>query len=327
MEGLTRPLPNVPRSSPNCESRRFFGAGEVLFSQFGEDVGEDVGEEDGGRFNGGMILSPLARLNDGHSIPQLGLGVYKVPDATAAETVQIALAAGYRHLDTAALYDNETGVGQGLARSGLPREDVFVTTKVWNDRHGYDETRRAFDESLGKLGLDYVDLYLIHWPAPRQDRYLETWRALEVLRAEGRARSIGVSNFHPHHLDRLRAESALTPVINQVELHPWLQQAAVREYGVAHGILTEAWSPLARGRAIGNATLDRIGARHAKTAAQVVIRWHLQLGNVVIPKSVTPVRIRENLDVFDFSLDEGDLAAIGALDSGERTGKDPDDLD
>jgi len=274
-----------------------------------------------------MTLSPSLRLTDGHSIPQLGLGVYKVPDATAADTVQVALEAGYRHIDTAALYDNETGVGQGIARSGLARGEVFVTTKVWNDRHGYDETLRAFDESLGKLGLDYVDLYLIHWPAPRQDRYIESWRALEFLRAEGRARSIGVSNFHTHHLDRLLAESVEAPVINQVELHPWLQQAAVREYDAAHGILTEAWSPLARGRAIGNATLDRIGARHGKSTAQVVIRWHLQLGNVVIPKSVTPVRIRENLDVFDFTLDEADLAAIGALDSGERTGKDPDDLD
>lgn len=166
------------------------------------------------------LTSPLLTLNDGRDIPQLGLGVYKVPDATAADTVQVALEAGYRHIDTAALYENETGVGEGIARSGLPRDEVFVTTKVWNDRHGYDETLRAFDESLGKLGLDYVDLYLIHWPAPRQDRYLETWRALEVLRAEGRARSIGVSNFHTHHLDRLLAEGALAPAINQVELHP-----------------------------------------------------------------------------------------------------------
>ncbi|MDJ0325484.1 aldo/keto reductase [Cryobacterium sp. PH31-AA6] len=274
-----------------------------------------------------MTFSPLLRLHDGHSIPQLGLGVYKVPDATAADTVQVALEAGYRHIDTAALYDNETGVGQGIARSGLPRGEVFVTTKVWNDRHGYEDTLRAFDESLDRLGLDYVDLFLIHWPAPRQDRYIETWRALELLRAEGRARSIGVSNFHTHHLDRLLAESVETPVINQVELHPWLQQSAVREYDSAHGILTEAWSPLARGRAIGDETLDRIGARHGKTAAQVVIRWHLQLGNVVIPKSVTPLRIRENFEVFDFALDEGEMNSIGGLESGERTGKDPDDLD
>jgi len=274
-----------------------------------------------------MTSSPLLKLNDGRSIPQLGLGVYKIADDLAAETVQVALEAGYRHVDTAALYENEVGVGQGVARAGLPREDVFVTTKVWNDRHGYDETLRAFDESLAKLGLDYVDLYLIHWPAPGQDRYVEAYRALETLHADGRARSIGVSNFHTHHLDRLLAETAVVPVINQVELHPWLPQADVREYDAAHGILTEAWSPLARGRAIGNETLDRIGAKYGKSAAQVVIRWHLELGNVVIPKSVTPQRIRDNLNVFDFALDAADTAAIAAFDSGERTGKDPDLFD
>jgi len=273
-----------------------------------------------------MTSAPLLALNDGHSIPQLGLGVYKIADDLAADAVQVALEAGYRHVDTAALYENEQGVGQGLARAGLPREDVFVTTKVWNDQHGYDQTLRAFDDSLAKLGLEYVDLYLIHWPSPRQDRYIDTYRALEALRADGRVRSIGVSNFHTHHLDRLLAETSVVPAINQVELHPWLPQAGVREYDAAHGILTEAWSPLARGRAIGNDTLDEIGARHGKSAAQVVIRWHLQLGNVVIPKSVTPSRIRDNIDVFDFALDATDLARIGALDSGERTGKDPDDL-
>ena len=274
-----------------------------------------------------MTRSPLLPLNDGHSIPQLGLGVYKVEDALAADTVQVALEAGYRHVDTAALYENERGVGLGLARSGLPREDVFVTTKVWNDRHGYDETLRAFDESLGKLGLDYVDLYLIHWPAPRQDRYVDTYRALESLRADGRARSIGVSNFHTHHLDRLLRETDVTPAVNQIELHPWLAQAELRRFDAAHGILTEAWSPLARGRAIGSPVLGAIGAKHGKSAAQVVIRWHLELGNIVIPKSVTPARIRENLDVFDFALGADDLEAIAALDSGERTGKDPDTVD
>jgi len=266
-------------------------------------------------------------LNDGHKIPQIGLGVYKIADAAAADTVQVALDAGYRHIDTASLYENEVGVGQGLARSSVPRQDVFVTTKVWNDRHGYDDTLRAFDESLGKLGLDYVDLYLIHWPAPTQDRYIETYRALEQLRADGRARSIGVSNFHPHHLDRLLAETEVVPVLNQVEMHPWLPQAEVRAYNAAHGILTEAWSPLARGRIVGNATLDAIGAKHGKSAAQVVLAWHLSLGSIVIPKSVTPERIRENIDVFDIVLDAEDLVAIESLDSGERTGKDPDDLD
>jgi 2,5-diketo-D-gluconate reductase A len=267
------------------------------------------------------------QLNDGHLIPQLGLGVYKIADAVAAGTVQVALEAGYRHVDTAALYANERGVGEGLARAALPRADVFVTTKVWNDRHGYDETLRAFDESLVKLGLDYVDLYLIHWPAPRQDRYVDAYRALETLRADGRARSIGVSNFHTHHLDRLLAETDIVPAVNQVELHPWLVQAAVRAYNAAHGIRTEAWSPLARGRAIGNSALDAVGARYGKSAAQVVLRWQLQLGNIVIPKSVTPQRIRENFDVFDFTLAEADVAEISALDAGERTGKDPDDLD
>jgi 2,5-diketo-D-gluconate reductase A len=274
-----------------------------------------------------MTTSPLLLLNDGRSIPQLGLGVYKVADAVAADTVRLALEAGYRHVDTAALYENERGVGQGIARSGLPREQVFVTTKVWNTDHGYDRTMRAFDESLGKLALDYVDLYLIHWPAPGQDRYVDTYRALERLRADGRARSIGVSNFHVHHLDRLLGETDVTPALNQIELHPWLQQADLRAYDAAHGILTEAWSPLARGRAIGNPVLDAIGAKHGKSAAEVVIRWHIELGNVVIPKSVTPSRIRENLEVFDFALDAEDLAAIRSLDAGDRTGKDPDDLD
>ena len=266
-------------------------------------------------------------LNDGHRIPQLGLGVYKVPEVIAADTVQTALEAGYRHVDTAALYANERGVGEGLARVGLPRADVFVTTKVWNDRHGYDETLRAFDESLVKLGLDYVDLYLIHWPAPKQDRYVDAYRALETLRADGRARSIGVSNFHTHHLDRLLAETDVVPAVNQVELHPWLVQTEVRAYNAAHGIRTEAWSPLARGRAIGDPALGTIGARYGRSAAQVVLRWQLQLGNIVIPKSVTPERIRENLDVFDFTLADDDVAEISALDAGERTGKDPDDLD
>jgi 2,5-diketo-D-gluconate reductase A len=274
---------------------------------------------------GGMTLR--LSLNDGHAIPQLGLGVYKIADAAAADAVQLALEAGYRHIDTAALYENETGVGRGIARAALPRDEVFVTTKVWNSDQGYDRTLRAFEVSRRKLGLDYVDLYLIHWPAPRQDLYVETYRALEKLRADGLARSIGVSNFHPHHLDRLLAETDVVPVLNQVELHPWLQQAETRAYDAAHGILTEAWSPLARGRAIGNPALDALGAKHGKSAAQVVIRWHLQLGNVVIPKSVTPSRIRENFDVFDFALDSEDLAVIAHLETDERTSRDPDDLD
>jgi 2,5-diketo-D-gluconate reductase A len=271
-----------------------------------------------------MIASPVLQLNDGHSIPQLGLGVYKVPDADAAELVRGAIEAGYRHIDTATLYRNERGVGDGVRASGIPREDVFVTTKVWNEDQGFDTTLRAFDESAGKLALDYVDLYLIHWPVPSQDRFVDTWKALERLQSEGRVRSIGVSNFNPHHIDRLIAEADVVPAVNQVELHPWLPQAAVREYDEGKGILTEAWSPLARGRVLGNETLDTLAAKHGKTPAQVVLRWHLELGNVVIPKSVTPSRVRENLDVFDFTLDADDLAAIAALETGERTGMDPD---
>ncbi|WP_108248662.1 aldo/keto reductase [Planctomonas deserti] len=271
-----------------------------------------------------LPLSPVVALNDGRTIPQLGLGVYKVADDRTADTVRVALEAGYRHVDTAALYRNEAGVGEGIRQAGIPRDELFITTKVWNDRHGYDETLRAFDESLGLLDLDRVDLYLIHWPAPKQDRYVETWRALERIAADGRATSIGVSNFEPHHLDRLLAESGVTPAVNQVELHPWLPQTELRAYDAAHGIVTEAWSPLARGQILGNLVLDELAAKHGRTPAQVVLRWHLELGNVVIPKSVTPERIRENLDVFGFSLDADDLAAIAGLESGERTGLHPD---
>jgi 2,5-diketo-D-gluconate reductase A len=266
-------------------------------------------------------------LSDGRAIPQLGLGVYKVSDDEATDAVGSALEAGYRHIDTATFYENEKGVGRAIRESGVPRPEVFVTSKVWQSDHGYDETRRAFDASLAKLGFDYLDLYLIHWPAPRQNRYVETWRALESLKADGVVRSIGVSNFHPHHLDRLAEEGGETPVINQVELHPWLQQAGVREYDTAHGIATEAWSPLARGRILDDATLASLAAKHGRSPAQIVLRWQLDLGNIVIPKSITPARIHENIDVFDFELDDDDRARIAALDSGQRTGKDPDDLD
>jgi 2,5-diketo-D-gluconate reductase A len=274
--------------------------------------------------------APILTMNDGRDIPQLGLGVYKVPDAEAARVVEVALDAGYRHIDTASLYNNERGVGNGVRSSGVPRDEVFVTTKVWDDDHGFDKTRRAFDTSLELLGFDYVDLYLIHWPVPSKGLFVETWRALEAIKADGRALSIGVSNFEPHHIDRLLAdteratETATVPAINQVELHPWLPQRGVRDYNASHGILTEAWSPLARGRLIGDAVLDSIAAKHERSAAQVVIRWHLQLGNLVIPKSVTASRIVENFDVFDFALDATDLALIAGLESGLRTGMEPD---
>ncbi|MFB2597149.1 aldo/keto reductase [Herbiconiux sp. P17] len=274
-------------------------------------------------------LSPTLPLNDGRRIPQLGLGVYKTTDAEAADAVEFALRHGYRLIDTAAMYLNEKGVGEGVRRSGLPREDVFVTTKVWFADNGYDSTLRSFDESLERLGTDHVDLYMIHWPAPANDRYVETWRALERLAADGRARSIGVANFHTKHLDRLIAETGTTPVVNQVELHPWLPQSEVRAYDASRGILTQSWSPLARGHVLdparGGEVLAVLAQKHGKSPAQIVLRWHVQLGLSVIPKSVTPSRIRENIDVFDFELDADDLAAIASLETGERTGVDPDD--
>ncbi|MWV49270.1 aldo/keto reductase [Rathayibacter sp. VKM Ac-2803] len=266
---------------------------------------------------------PLIPLNDGRAIPQIGLGVYKIGDDEAARTVATALEAGYRHVDTATLYGNERGVGEGIRASGVPREQVFVTTKVWNDDHGFDETLAAFDRSLELLGTDYVDLYLVHWPIPSRDRYVDTYRALERIRQEGRARSIGVSNFAVEHLERLLGETEVVPAINQVELHPRLPQEELRAFDAAHGIVTEAWSPLARGRLLDEPVLGRIAAKYGVSPAQVVLRWHLQLGVVVIPKSVTPARIVENLDVLGFALDDDDLATIRALETGERTGRDP----
>jgi 2,5-diketo-D-gluconate reductase A len=272
-----------------------------------------------------QTLSPLLQFNDGNTIPQLGLGVYKISDDETAAVVRTALEVGYRHVDTAAFYGNEASVGRGVAESGLPRHEVFVTTKVWNHDHGYDNTLRAFDASLSTLGFDYIDLYLIHWPQPALGLYVETWRALEALKASGRARSIGVSNFEPHHLERLASETDIVPAINQVELHPMLTQQDVRAYDAAHGILTEAWAPLARGRIVDQPVIQRLAAAHGKTAAQVVIRWHLQLGNVVIPKSVTPARVAANFDVWHFTLTDDEVAAISAIDSDTRTGMHPDE--
>ena len=274
-----------------------------------------------------MDLSTTLELNDGARIPVLGVGTYKIPDADTPAVIGGALAAGYRHIDTAALYGNERGVGRGIREATIDRSELFVTTKVWNTEHGFDETLRAFDASLDALGLDRVDLYLIHWPAPAQNRYVETWRALVRLRAEGRATSIGVSNFHRPHLERIIDDSAVVPAVNQIELQPWLQQAELRALHAELGIVTEAWSPLARGRAIGDPVLGAIGERHGKSAAQVVIRWHLQLGNVVIPKSLSAERLRANADVFDFELDAADLVVIAGLDAAERSGSDPDRVD
>jgi diketogulonate reductase-like aldo/keto reductase len=268
---------------------------------------------------------PAITLNNGVVMPQLGFGVFQIPDAETTAAVSAALDAGYRSIDTAAGYRNEKGVGIALAESGIKRDELFVTTKLANSDQGYDETLRAFDASIGELGLDAVDLYLIHWPLPARDKYLDTWRAFERIYADGRARSIGVSNFQPDHLRRLIDNSNVVPALNQIELHPFLVQEQLRALDAELGIATEAWSPLAKGgELLGNPAITAIAERLGRTPAQVVLRWHLQLGNVVIPKSVTPSRIAENIDVFDFELTADDVAALTALDKGLRTGPDPD---
>jgi 2,5-diketo-D-gluconate reductase A len=265
-------------------------------------------------------------LRGGTTIPQIGFGVYKIPPAETEQAVAAALEAGYRHVDTAALYGNEAEVGRAIRASGVPRDDVFVTTKVWNDRQGYDETLRAFDESLDRLGMDVVDLYLIHWPAPARDRYVDTWRALIHLQEEGRVREIGVSNFTAAHLRRLVDETGVVPAINQVELNPWFAQWELVEEHARLGIVTEAWAPLDRGRRFDDPVLTEIADRLGVTPGQVVLRWHVERGIVAIPKSVTPSRIRENLDVFGFTLDEDDMAALAQLDTGVRSGGDPGEV-
>ncbi len=266
---------------------------------------------------------PSLGLADGVGIPQLGFGVFQVPPEETQEVVEEALTVGYRHVDTAAAYRNEAGVGAAIAASGIPREDVFVTTKLWNSEQGYDSALRAFEKSLARLKLDRVDLYLIHWPVPEEDRYLDTWRAFERIQEQGLARSIGVSNFRIEDLLRLEREADYLPTVNQVELHPRLQQADLRAWHAEHAIATEAWSPLAQGALLAEPTIATIAAHHERTPAQTILRWHLQLGNVAIPKSATPERIRENIEVFDFELSEDDMAALARLDTGERTGPDP----
>ncbi len=268
---------------------------------------------------------PHITLNNGVAMPQLGYGVWQVPDDEAFTAVGNALEAGYRSIDTAAIYGNEEGTGKALAASGIARDELFVTTKLWNDAQGYDSTLRAFDESLNKLGLEYIDLYLIHWPLPAQGTFVDTYRAFEKIYEEGRAKAIGVSNFQPAHLERLLGETSVVPAVNQIELHPRLQQSEARAFHAQHGIATEAWSPLGQGKdLLTDATVTRLAEKHGRTPAQIVLRWHLQLGNVAIPKSVTPSRIKENIDIFGFELDDADMAAIAALDSGTRLGPDPD---
>ncbi|SUE14037.1 aldo/keto reductase [Rhodococcus gordoniae] len=267
---------------------------------------------------------PTVTLNNGVEIPQLGFGVFQIPEDETTAAVSAALETGYRHIDTAAIYGNEAGVGRALADSGLSRDELFITTKVWNSDQGYDATLRAFDTSLTALGLDRLDLYLIHWPTPARDVYTDTWRALERLVEEGRLRAAGVSNFQPAHLQRLLDGSSLVPTINQIELHPGLQQSELRAFHAEHGIATEAWSPLAQGAVLDDEAITSIAGRTGKSPAQVVLRWHLQLGNVVIPKSVTPSRIRENFEVFDFELTDEDMSTITNTDRDLRTGPHPD---
>ncbi|MGA0604382.1 aldo/keto reductase [Phenylobacterium sp. VNQ135] len=271
-----------------------------------------------------MTEQPLVALNDGNAIPQVGLGVWQTPNDVAVEAVKTALEAGYRHVDTAAIYGNEDGVGEGLRAGGVPPGEVFVTTKVWNEDQGYDEALRAAQASLKRLGLEQVDLLLIHWPSPWRGKYLETWKALVQAQKDGLARSIGVSNFEPEHLERIVGETGVVPVLNQIELHPRFQQKAARAANAAHGVRTESWSPLGQGRLLTDPVIANVARKHGVTPAQAIIRWHVDNDLIVIPKSVTPSRIRENFEVFGFRLDADDLAAIAALDDPEgRIGAHP----
>jgi diketogulonate reductase-like aldo/keto reductase len=267
---------------------------------------------------------PSVQLNDGAEIPQLGFGVFQVPPEDTVEVTTLAFNEGYRHIDTAAAYGNEAEVGQAFRASGLNRDEVFITTKCFNDAHGFETAKQAFRDSLERLELEFVDLYLIHWPVPKHDRYVDTWRAFIELQEEGVVRSIGVSNFQPAHLRRLVDETGVTPAVNQVELHPRFQQAGLRREHEDRGIVTEAWSPLAQGAVLDDETLGEIAEAHDKSTGQVVLRWHIQLGNVVFPKSATPERIAENFDVFDFHLSDSEMETIEALDAGERNGPDPE---
>lgn len=266
-------------------------------------------------------------LHNGVTIPQLGLGVYKVSNEEAVDAVSTALDVGYRSIDTAQFYENERGVGEAIKRSKVAREELFITTKVWNSHHGFDKTLQAFEESMENLKLDYLDLYLIHWPTPMYDQYVETYQALEKLYKEGRVKAIGVSNFHIEHIERLLTECDIKPVLNQVECHPYLQQQELKAFCKKHDIFLESWSPLARGGILEDETIQSLARKHEKTAAQIILRWHIQDNSIVIPKSVTPSRIRENFQVFDFTLDENDMKKIASLDRNKRTGRDPNEMD
>ena len=270
---------------------------------------------------------PGIELNNGTTIPQLGFGVFQIDPSDTAETVRAALDAGYRHIDTAQMYGNEAEVGEAVAKSDIPRDQLWITTKCNNSNHGYEDSQTALDESLRVMGLDHVDLYLIHWPLPGKDLYVDTWKGLEQAQADGKTRTIGVSNFQPHHLDRLLEETETVPAINQIELHPHMQQAGLRSYHERHGIRTEAWSPIGQGKGLLDAPeFADIAQAHGKSPAQVVLRWHIQLGNIIFPKSVTPERIRENFAIFDFELSDDEMNTINNMEKAERLGPDPDEF-
>jgi 2,5-diketo-D-gluconate reductase A len=271
-----------------------------------------------------MTQVPNIKLNNGVEIPQFGSGVFQVPPADTKRAVLAAFEAGYRHIDTAQMYQNEEGVGQAIAESSLSRDEIFVTTKLNNGGHGYESAVAALDESLRKLQLDRVDLYLVHWPLPHLDRYVDTWKGFEKVLADGKARSIGVSNFQVAHLDRLAKETDTVPAVNQIELHPLFTQLELRKYHAEHGIATEAWAPIAQGAVLDDPTLAALAEKYGRTPAQVALRWHVQIGNIVFPKSVNPDRMRENINVFDFELSADDLAAVEALNADRRNGPDPD---
>jgi 2,5-diketo-D-gluconate reductase A len=274
---------------------------------------------------------PAIKLNDGTQIPQLGFGVFQIDPDETAQAVRTALEIGYRHIDTAEMYQNERGVGEGIRNSGVDRADVYITSKLNNGFHKPDDARRAFDETLEELGFDYVDLFLIHWPLPTlyDGDFVSTWRTLEEFKKDGRAHSIGVSNFQVSHLERLARETEVTPAVNQIEVHPYFTNDEVRAYGAEHGIATEAWSPIAQGKVLDDPVVTRIAAASGRSAAQVVLRWHIQRGDIVFPKSVTPQRVKENFELFDFELADADVQALTALDKGEagRTGPNPDEFD
>jgi 2,5-diketo-D-gluconate reductase A len=274
-----------------------------------------------------MTAVPTVQLNNGVSIPQLGFGVFQIKPAETVEAVRNALRVGYRHIDTAQMYGNEKEVGQALAESDLEPADVFVTSKLNNNQLGYDDALTAFGKTLDDLGLERIDLFLIHWPLPTVRNFMETWKAFETIYAEGRARSIGVSNFQPHHLRRIHEEGTVPPAVNQIEVHPYLTQEALRAFDAEHGIATEAWSPIAQGKVLDDPTITTIAEAHGKTPAQVVLRWHIQHGSIVFPKSVSPERMKENFEIFDFELPESDMASISSLNRDERTGPDPDTFD